>query len=590
MMIAFMIGMNVFLKTSSDINSIQNATNKHGFNSTSKVSFDMFRFNALMNDFRSDTSERPELLSRQTAQSEKYSQRPEHINKKSSTFANNQDVHSQRYIKKSEQINSDQNDSETSRNIDKKEVIQNRDHVDGTSGQSNEQTEFTKGINDQCPDCTEKYPQQPEGDALAETGEDRGHHIGLFLSNILNSGPGELIIDNLIGEGNGSNVSEIAQSGNKSQSEIDLKTGNLLSHLLKGEIESGKTSGESGSQPGANGDGKPDDFISRINTIQSSKAEAGKEGKSADAVNSKLTVSESRLQAGTLKDILSENQAIESDAGFEENLKKVQAKAQTAVHGETGEAQEHVSGQPERKTDQAGRNSIELDRKADFKGNTIRQFQDTVMESGLKEIKNGDTIMVDKPLTHIPENYQMGTSSKISINSNARSEGISSETSNNSLMNNSSTSHESIKAGEGLKMVNTVRPSAFNEVVDRITYIIKSSTKMGVKVESETLGKLNINVSIEKGLVNIHINSADKAVREFVENNMQQIVDSLSKNGVSVGGFSVGLRNNNNNESDENINGNGREIPFSADRAKEREYMSTATSAIHNNGLVNIFA
>jgi hypothetical protein len=588
-----MIDMNVFSKTSSDINNIQQSTARPGLNAGSKVSFDMFKFNSMMNDFRSDAvSSKPVLLSRQTIQSEKFSQRPEDINKKSETFERSQDVHTEQYTKKSEQINSTKNDSEISTNVDKKENIQERNNIDGKSGRSKEQTEVATGKNDQCLDGSDKCTQHPASDTVAENGQEKGHHIGLFLSNILNSDAGGLNIDNLIneGEGKGSIVSEIAQSGNKSEPEIDLKTGNLLSHLIKGEIGAAKTSGPGVSQSGANGDIKTDDLISRMNIIQTGTADAAAEGKSADAVNTKLSVPEPGIQTGVLPDSLSEKPANGSEDGFEENLMKVGIKAQASEPGDNRESLKEVSGQSGKNADESDRRSIEPDKKSDIKGNHLRQSQNKVMESGLKEMNTSDTMMIDKPLTHMAENIHMGTASKVSTDTNVRSEGIRTESSSSGMLNNSNTSHESIKAGEGLKTVSTTRPAAFNEVVNKIIYNVKGSTKLGAKVEIESLGKLNINVSIEKGLVNVHIGSADKAVREFIENNMQQIVDSLSKNGVSVGGFSVGLKNNKNNESNENMNGNGRGNPFSADRAKEREYISTASRAIHNRGLVNIFA
>jgi len=195
-MIAFMTGMNVFLKTSSDINSIQNATSTSGFNSASKVNFDMFTFNSMMNDFRSDAaSPKPELPSRQTIDNEKFSERPEDVNKKSGAFERCQDAHTNQYNKKSEQINSTRNASEISMNVHKNQNIQDRNTLDGTSGRSKEQTESAMEKSDQCSDGADTCSQQPAGDAKAKNGQDKGHHIGLFLSNILNSGAGELIID-----------------------------------------------------------------------------------------------------------------------------------------------------------------------------------------------------------------------------------------------------------------------------------------------------------------------------------------------------------------------------------------------------------
>jgi flagellar hook-length control protein FliK len=589
-MIAFMIDMNVFLKPSSDINTIQNVTTQSGFNSTSKVSFDMFKFNSMMNDFRSnEVSSKPELFSRQSVHNEKFSQRMEEINKESGTFERSQDIHDKRYSEKPDQINRAQKDSEYSTNVDKKN-LQEKNTIDGTSRQSKEQTEVAFGRNDQCSDGKDKCTQQPINDAITENEHDRGHHIGLFLSNILNNNEGDLSGENLLNEGEGSIVSELAQSGNKSESEIDLKSGNLLSHLIKGEIGGTKISGMSGSQTGSSGEIKADELAARMNNIQSGTAEAGADGKSSDAVNGKLSLSEPGIQAGALPDSLSEKSAKANEGGFEENLMKVQIKAQASENGNTREASGEVHDQSGKNTDESGRSSIEPDRKADIKGNYFIQNQNRIADSTFKEMQNSGTVVIDKPLTHLAENIQTGTASKVSTDSNLRTEGIRTESNSSGMLNNSNNSHESIKTGEGLKTISPTRPSTFNEVVDKITYLVKGGTKMNVKVESESLGKLNINVSIEKGLVNVHINSADKAVRELVESNMQQIVDSLSKNGVSVGGFSVGLRNNKNNESNENMNGNGRGNSFSLDRTKEREYISTASRVTHNNGLVNIFA
>jgi hypothetical protein len=133
---------------------------------------------------------------------------------------------------------------------------------------------------------------------------------------------------------------------------------------------------------------------------------------------------------------------------------------------------------------------------------------------------------------------------------------------------------------------NTVRPSGFTQMLDNIVYVIKGSSKLGVSVNHEILGKLNINLNMDKGILNVHINAAEKVTREFIENNIQHIVDSLAKDGVSVGGFSVGLRNRNGYEGQEgnvfkmnNEQGN-RGIQVLDEKAR--------ISAIH--GLVSVFA
>ncbi len=134
------------------------------------------------------------------------------------------------------------------------------------------------------------------------------------------------------------------------------------------------------------------------------------------------------------------------------------------------------------------------------------------------------------------------------------------------------------------------RSSGFTEVVNKIVYAAKGERSLGVTVDHKDLGKLNIKLSLEKGMVHVHINTADKAAREFVESNIQQIVESLTKNGVSVGGFSVGLRNHQNNAGYDNGTANQGNKEFSIDRAAEKEYVRAATNVYGNNGLVNVFA
>jgi hypothetical protein len=133
---------------------------------------------------------------------------------------------------------------------------------------------------------------------------------------------------------------------------------------------------------------------------------------------------------------------------------------------------------------------------------------------------------------------------------------------------------------------NAARPSGSTQMLDNIVYVIKGSSKLGVSVNHEVLGKLNINLNMDKGILNVHINAAEKVTREFIENNIQHIVDSLSKEGVSVGGFSVGLKNRDGYEGQEgnvfkmNNEQGSRETQVSDEKAR--------ISAIH--GLVSVFA
>ncbi len=128
----------------------------------------------------------------------------------------------------------------------------------------------------------------------------------------------------------------------------------------------------------------------------------------------------------------------------------------------------------------------------------------------------------------------------ISLQSPTLPQGFSAETetANVNFINNSTTVMEN-RSVENLFSTNISRASGFQETLDSIIYVIKGKSRMGVAVEHESLGKLNINLSMDKGLVNVQISAADRVVREMLENNMQNIVDRLNEEGVSIGEFSI---------------------------------------------------
>ena len=138
-------------------------------------------------------------------------------------------------------------------------------------------------------------------------------------------------------------------------------------------------------------------------------------------------------------------------------------------------------------------------------------------------------------------------------------------------------------ADSGLQQV---RAAAIDpaDALDTMVTIVKDGTTLAVKFEPHGLGKLDINLSLEKGLVHGQINVHDDATKKLIESNMQQILDALQKEGLSIGGFSVSLQKGDNRAwSGEN---------GYAGSAKES---AAATSAISGSGsttkpgLVSIF-
>ncbi len=160
---------------------------------------------------------------------------------------------------------------------------------------------------------------------------------------------------------------------------------------------------------------------------------------------------------------------------------------------------------------------------------------------------------------------------------------VESTSDNTNLLNHSGIKLESGKLAEAISSGNTPKPSVSNQVLDNIVYVIKGNNKMGVSLEHDILGKLNINLSMEKGMLNVHINTSEKPAREFIENNVQYIVDSLAKDGLSVGGFSVGLKNHNDHEG---------KVFIMSDRqeSQEQKVINEKAKISAINGLVSVFA
>ncbi|MEW6601432.1 MAG: flagellar hook-length control protein FliK [Nitrospirota bacterium] len=154
------------------------------------------------------------------------------------------------------------------------------------------------------------------------------------------------------------------------------------------------------------------------------------------------------------------------------------------------------------------------------------------------------------------------------------------DTININSVNTSNTTYETGRPVQGFSALQTPKTPDTQELLNNVVYVIKGSAKMGVSVEHENLGKLNISLSLEKGLVNVHINTSDKTVSELLENNIQQIIDTLNKDGVSVGEFSIALRDQKEHELNRYSfkNGNGRGIR--GENKTDRQH----------SGLVNIFA
>ncbi|MCG6550862.1 MAG: flagellar hook-length control protein FliK, partial [Candidatus Magnetominusculus sp. LBB02] len=91
---------------------------------------------------------------------------------------------------------------------------------------------------------------------------------------------------------------------------------------------------------------------------------------------------------------------------------------------------------------------------------------------------------------------------------------------------------------------------------NKFTIMRKSETSISVKLEPDGIGKLDISVNVNKGVLNANISAADATAKGIIEKNLHEIVNALAKEGLTVGGFTVSLKDRGGNFNDgKNENG-----------------------------------
>jgi len=222
----------------------------------------------------------------------------------------------------------------------------------------------------------------------------------------------------------------------------------------------------------------------------------------------------------------------------------------------------------------------------DQSDNKINQSQINVADSEVLEELNNFKTLKDGMLFGNTQNlgYNSGINNAFKGLSDTSINSLESMNTNTTISNAELAQNQAMTMsggkGAGL-MSNTARTAAFSEVLNQVVYVAKGKNKLNVTINHEELGKLKINVTMEKGMLNIHVNASEKVVKEFLESNVHSIIESLSKDGVSVGGFSVALKDHKDNP----------EEKFMMDSGLSRQYENIPVAAVHSNrGLVNVFA
>ncbi|MBI5635211.1 MAG: flagellar hook-length control protein FliK [Nitrospirae bacterium] len=121
---------------------------------------------------------------------------------------------------------------------------------------------------------------------------------------------------------------------------------------------------------------------------------------------------------------------------------------------------------------------------------------------------------------------------------------------------------------------------------NRLVITRLDGTSLQISLQPEGLGKLDIGLLLDKGVVNAQIQASSVAGKELIEKHMADIVNALAQEGIAIGGFSVSLKDDRNNFSWSQRQSQGHEIQ--GEPAMNHEYISIPRQVI-DRGVVSIF-
>ncbi len=558
-----MIDMNFSLSIMNEGNGFRQLNTVSDLNSHGKAAYDSFMFDSLINNFRSETIAR-ESEKYNNLRSEGKNERPEQIDRDTEIDVQNRNDRSREVKRRSDQ-------SERLKEDDNQNKDNRSEEFDGRSEKSDKCKE-NKNQNDSNKAALTDNDTEDSKQSQDFSGTKTDLKTSDLLLASLNENAEELIADSLVDD---KEIRNNEETGN-----------DLLSHLLNRSSEesndnfltnSGKVSEPSGNQTseGEEDGSQTDVSLSHLlngNLIKSADSQSDSIHNSENSrwVKSGLSKSENGLHMGSLLSDIANDSGNEEGDSVEEDLMNSQLKSVNLHSNDSKTETRELFNQTDKNTDVKQNYSKES------------QFLEEMAELDSQEGGNNEKALTNKIMSEFAGNFNREGVLRNYGNYHVRPVNVNSDNNNVNLLNNSHITHEGVRTNEGLFTGSATRASGFQELLDNIVYVIKGNNRLGVTVENENLGKLNINLSMDKGLVNVHINTPDKAIREFIENNMQYIVDSLSKNGVSVGGFSVALKDHKDNPGNIFIVNNGPDKEFIQSPENVRDNRD-------NSGLVNIF-
>jgi hypothetical protein len=115
----------------------------------------------------------------------------------------------------------------------------------------------------------------------------------------------------------------------------------------------------------------------------------------------------------------------------------------------------------------------------------------------------------------------------------------------------------------------------------------KSDTSVEITLSPPGVGRLEIEVVVDKGVVNANITAADPAGREAIERSLPQIMQALADEGMAIGGFTVSLKQGDGRDGDTQA-GNAQAGKGPGDGSSGADAPGIVRSAPGRSGLVDI--
>ncbi len=227
---------------------------------------------------------------------------------------------------------------------------------------------------------------------------------------------------------------------------------------------------------------------------------------------------------------------LQAMAKLKVNLEELSRKLQQSPDAFAAEVSEDIKSI-------AADNSVSLNA-----GETVMQEEDENSEVyGMKRITSeeseGKSLRKDSGSDTGTQDKGEAVSLNASEDMNTQVDSESSLQFTNAIENQTS---QNVKASESVKAAaqsSISRNEIVNQVVNKARVIISGEkSEMIMDLKPDSLGKLSLKIVTERGMVVAKFIAESQQVKEAIEANMQTLKDSLEKQGLSVQGFSVSVR------------------------------------------------